>query len=211
MVIRKYLKSNLSYVGETPSFGYGISDIVLDDTHIYAVSGSYTTVKKYLKSTMALVATSPTSSGNNNSIILYNGVLYVGGGTNSAVKRISTTLASWGTTTTASTGIIYNSLIGSDALYFSAGSIIYAYSKVDGTTLLWSVTTSETSTVKIGENNDYVVVGNSVISKELKKVVYIGTGLSTRVIEGDIIYNTSSGLEKLVLAQTIKLNGEFQY
>ena len=210
-VVRKYLKSDLSYIGETPSFGESISDMVLDDDYIYAISSALTIVKKYSKSTMSLVATSPSSSGNNNCILLHNGVLYVGGGLNSAVKRIPVSLSSWGTTTNGSTGVIYNSVLGSDALYFSAGSTVYAYSKDDGTTLLWSASTSEGSTVNISENQDYVLVGNSVISKELRKLIYVGSGIGSRIVEGDIIYNISSGLETFILTQVIHLTGEYLY
>ncbi|GAJ05957.1 unnamed protein product, partial [marine sediment metagenome] len=52
--VRKYLKSDLSYIGETASYGDPIRAIAIDDTHIYAGGGTTTNrVRKYPKSDLS--------------------------------------------------------------------------------------------------------------------------------------------------------------
>ena len=61
--VRKYLKSNLSYIGESADYGGIIRSIAIDDTHIY-VGGQVTkTVRKYLKSNLSYMGETPSYSG----------------------------------------------------------------------------------------------------------------------------------------------------
>ena len=61
--VRKYLKSNLSYIGETPSYGGGIVLIAVDDTHIYVGGVTTNTVRKYLKSDLSYIGETPNYGG----------------------------------------------------------------------------------------------------------------------------------------------------
>ncbi len=53
--IKKYLKSDLSFVGETPTIGLSNIMIDIDDKHLYATSISTQTVRKYLKADMSYI------------------------------------------------------------------------------------------------------------------------------------------------------------
>ena len=51
--VRKYLKSDLLYVGQTSSYGGNIRSIAIDDTYIYVGGQTTNRVRKYLKSDLS--------------------------------------------------------------------------------------------------------------------------------------------------------------
>ena len=79
--VRKYLKSNLSYVGESDSYGGTINAIAVDDTYIYVGGSTAQIVRKYLKSDMSYIGESVDYGGNIYSIAIDYTHIYVGGAT----------------------------------------------------------------------------------------------------------------------------------
>ena len=76
--VKKYLKSDLSYVGETPSGASG-NTMAIDDTHIY-IGGYGKIVKKYLKSDLSYIGETPDYGGSIFSMAIDETFVYVGGG-----------------------------------------------------------------------------------------------------------------------------------
>ena len=85
--VRKYLKSDMSYIGETVSYGGNIYSLVIDDTHIY-VGGIMQKVSKYLKSDMSYVGETGVSYGGYiYTIAMDDTYIYVGGATTNRVRK----------------------------------------------------------------------------------------------------------------------------
>ena len=53
--VRKYPKSDLSYIGQTVNYGGTIYSVAVDDTHIYVGGSTTKTVRKYLKSDLSYI------------------------------------------------------------------------------------------------------------------------------------------------------------
>ena len=85
--VRKYLKSNLSYIGQTASYGGEIWSIAVDDTHIYAGGGVTKTVRKYLKSNLSYIGETPNYGGYIYAIAIDDTHIYVGGSTTRTVRK----------------------------------------------------------------------------------------------------------------------------
>ncbi len=68
--VRKYRKSDLSYVSESGDYGGTIWTIAVDDTHVYVGGGTTNKVRKYLKSNLSFVGETPNYGGTINTIAI---------------------------------------------------------------------------------------------------------------------------------------------
>jgi hypothetical protein len=78
--VRKYLKSDLSYIGQTASYGGSIVAIWGDDTYVYAGGATTQTVRKYLKSDLSYIGQTASYGGIINAIWGDDTHIYIGGG-----------------------------------------------------------------------------------------------------------------------------------
>ncbi|GAI60973.1 unnamed protein product [marine sediment metagenome] len=85
--VRKYLKSDLSYIDETPSYGGTIRAIAIDDTHIYVGGYATQTVRKYLKSDLSYIDETPSYGGTIRAMVIDDTHIYVGGYTTRTVRK----------------------------------------------------------------------------------------------------------------------------
>ena len=85
--VRKYLKSDLSYVGETADYGGQINTVAVDDTHIYVGGGTTKTVRKYLKSDSSYVGQTASYGGNIQAVAIDDTHIYAGGYTTQTVRK----------------------------------------------------------------------------------------------------------------------------
>ena len=85
--VHKYLKADLSYIGETPSYGGTIYAIAVDDTHIYVGGYATRTVRKYLKSDLSYIGETPSYGGTIRAIAIDDTHIYVGGNTTRTVCK----------------------------------------------------------------------------------------------------------------------------
>lgn len=77
--IRRYLKSDLSYVSESPSYGNNVRAITIDDTYVYIGGTNPYDIKKYLKSDLSYIGATPTYGDIIKSISVDNDFVYCGG------------------------------------------------------------------------------------------------------------------------------------
>jgi hypothetical protein len=85
--VRRYLKSDLSFVDETADYGGTIYALAVDDTHIYVGGLTTQKVNKYLKSDLSYVGQTADFGGDIWNIIIDDTHIYVCGDTIYRVKR----------------------------------------------------------------------------------------------------------------------------
>jgi len=85
--VYKYLKSNMSFVAESPSYGGSINTMVQDSLYIYIGGTTTQKVRKYLKSNMSFVAESPSYGGVIRTVIQDSLYIYAGGQTTQRVRK----------------------------------------------------------------------------------------------------------------------------
>ena len=68
--VRRYLKSDLSFAGETVSYGGTIYSVFVDDTYVYAGGVATEKVRRYLKSDLSFVDESVDYGGEVRSIVV---------------------------------------------------------------------------------------------------------------------------------------------
>ena len=85
--VRKYLKSDLSYIGETANYGGVIRSISQDSLYLYVGGATTNTVRKYLKSDLSYIGQTSSYGDIIYSISQDSLYLYVGGAITQKVKR----------------------------------------------------------------------------------------------------------------------------
>jgi len=85
--VRKYKKSDLSYVGETADYGGTVRAIAIDSTHIYVGGPTTEKVRKYLKSDLSYVGETAGYGGTIRAIAVDDTHIYVGGEDTETVRK----------------------------------------------------------------------------------------------------------------------------
>ena len=119
--IRKYLKSDLSYIGETASYGGFINALWGDDTHVYAGGSTTNTVRKYLKSDLSYIGETASYGDTIRALWGDDTHIYAGGQTTNTVRKyLKSDLSYIGET--ASYGGILRALWGDSTHVYAGGS-----------------------------------------------------------------------------------------
>jgi len=120
--VRKYLKSDLSYVGESASYGGTILSIAIDDTYIYVGGGTTRRVRKYLKSNLSYANQQSSSYGDDIYAIAVDDThVYVGGVTYNSVRKYLKSDLSYVGETPSYGGAIY-AIVVDDTYIYAGGS-----------------------------------------------------------------------------------------
>ena len=86
-IVRQYLKSDLSYIGGTASYGSNIYTLAMDDTYIYAAGSTTQTVRQYLKSDLSYIGQTASYGGTIRALAVDDTHVYAGGQTTQTVRQ----------------------------------------------------------------------------------------------------------------------------
>ena len=175
--VRKYLKSDLSYIGETANYGGAIQSISIDDIHIYVGGWTTQTVRKYLKSDFSYIGETASYGGSIYSIVIDDTYIYVGGGTTQTVRKYLKSDLSYVGETASYGGIIQEIHIDDTHIYVG-GVITYKVRKYLKSDLSY-----------LGETASYGGIIYSIVIDDTH--IYVGGDITYKVrkyLKSDLSY-----------------------
>jgi len=119
--IRKYLKSDLSFVAESPSYGAAMSALAQSGDYVYGAGGGVNRIYKFLKSDMSKVAESDQYGGAVQAMAISGNYIYIAGATVKTVKKFLLSDLSYIGATPDYGGTI-NSILIDDTYIYAGGA-----------------------------------------------------------------------------------------
>lgn len=200
--IKKYLKSDMSYVSESLPVGARISALVIDDIYIYIGDDTSplttSTVKKYLKSDLSYISESPPYGGRIQKLVLDDIYIYANGKGTGITKRYLKSDMSYLLESPPYGGDVNDFVLDSTYIYVSGytSNSIKKYLKSDLSYVSQSAL-FENVINSLVLDNEYIYIGgyfSTTIRKYLKSnLSYVSesapyTNFWRIIINGDYIY-----------------------